>query len=81
MSGNSEGEREKDGGYCDNKRGDHADNLASDPKVSWRERPVSTSTIHNWRVPPRVDENTICRESGAHDGSSFRPSFVTNFTD
>ena len=50
-----------------------------------RDAPVKVAILHNGRsaatggqlLPPRVLEKTMCRPSGAHDGSSFTPSLVS----
>ena len=51
------------------------------PRVSCRARPVSASITNSCCVPVRVDDTTTWRESGAHAGSSLRPSLVSRRTD
>ena len=59
------------------RRRDHAGSWDVPGVRRTRTRLVSRSMTWSWPRPVRLDTNTRCRPSGAHDGSSLRPSEVT----
>src|SRR5688572_17255187 len=66
--------------YRGRSEGDHAASLAPPVRVSCLTRADSTSSTHSCLTPLREEVNTMCRLSGAHEGSSFSPSLVHCFT-
>src|SRR5262249_43510016 len=55
-------------------RGDQFGDSLCPAVVNWCACEPSANIIQICLVPLRVDSNTICRPSGAHDGRSFRPA-------